>query len=254
MYSVRDEEWIVAFMSDVVPETQNDRTGEDTWERTKALFEAGAEGPPLILGPYFSFIVRRSPRRLLHMLSYYKFAAKMIGANKRVLEVGCSEGFGTILLGEQAREVVGIDFDSDAIAVANATVANSRMRFVQGDATRMSLGCFDAAVTLDTIEHVPREQEQIFMGSIAAQLTSRGVLVVGTPNVNSDRYASAHTRAGHVNLFDAVRLKELCEQFFENVFLFSANDEMVHTGFAPMAHYFLALCAGVREGSGATSV
>ncbi len=34
------------------------------------------------------------------------------------------------------------------------------------------------------------------------------------------------------------------------VFLFSMNDEVVHTGFSKMAHYLLALCVtpkGVRE-------
>ena len=29
---------------------------------------------------------------------------------------------------------------------------------------------------------------------------------------------------------------------FRNVFIFSMNDEVVHTGFYPMAHYLFALC------------
>jgi hypothetical protein len=28
--------------------------------------------------------------------------------------------------------------------------------------------------------------------------------------------------------------------------MFSMNDEVVHTGFGPMAHYLIALCAGPR--------
>ena len=31
------------------------------------------------------------------------------------------------------------------------------------------------------------------------------------------------------------------QQFFHNVFVFSMNDEVVHTGYFPMAHYLLAL-------------
>jgi glycosyltransferase involved in cell wall biosynthesis len=31
------------------------------------------------------------------------------------------------------------------------------------------------------------------------------------------------------------------ERFFHNVFLFSMNDELVHTGFIPMAHYLIAI-------------
>ena len=30
-------------------------------------------------------------------------------------------------------------------------------------------------------------------------------------------------------------------QYFENVFMFSMNDEVLHTGFAPMGHYLFAL-------------
>ncbi|MCA6302689.1 MAG: hypothetical protein IM629_12150, partial [Phenylobacterium sp.] len=37
-------------------------------------------------------------------------------------------------------------------------------------------------------------------------------------------------------------------KFFSNVFLFSMNDEVVHTGFAPMAHYLFAIGAGKRPG------
>ena len=41
-------------------------------------------------------------------------------------------------------------------------------------------------------------------------------------------------------------LKALFEQHFHNVLLFSMNDEMVHTGFAPMAHYLFVICTGKR--------
>jgi hypothetical protein len=38
-------------------------------------------------------------------------------------------------------------------------------------------------------------------------------------------------------------LKKTMQQFFHNVFMFSMNDEVVHTGYHPMAHYLLAVCA-----------
>ncbi len=37
-------------------------------------------------------------------------------------------------------------------------------------------------------------------------------------------------------------MKALLEHYFENVFLFSMNDEVVHTGYYPMAHYLFAVC------------
>ncbi|MGH7714534.1 MAG: class I SAM-dependent methyltransferase, partial [Vulcanimicrobiaceae bacterium] len=167
------------------------------WHETKAMFDA----KPVTLGPYFSFIVRRTPRRLLHMLSYYKFAAKMIGSEKRVAEVGCSEGFGTVLLAETAASCVGYDLDADAIAVANASVGSEKLRFEVRDVVTDPIPACDAIVSLDTIEHITREHEDAFLASFAGALGEDGVCIIGTPNETSDRYASPWTRAGHVNLF-----------------------------------------------------
>jgi 2-polyprenyl-3-methyl-5-hydroxy-6-metoxy-1,4-benzoquinol methylase len=224
------------------PNRQRTERESDRWGGVKAQLGDGQ----FTLGPYFTYIARKSPRRLLHLLSYYKFAAKMIGANKRVLEIGCSEGFGTVLLAEHAASVLGVDLDADAISVANASVASSKLRFQVGDVLTDELGTFDAAVTLDVIEHIYSQHEDAFMARIVASLAADGVLIVGTPNITSDQYASAVTRRGHVNLFTAERLRELGLRHFHNVFLFSANDEMVHTGFSALAHYLIALCVGPR--------
>src|SRR5438045_4123498 len=90
---------------------------------------------------------RDDPRRLLFVLSRYKFVAKMLAGKRRVLEVGCADAFGTRLVQQEVGAVTGRDVDP----------------------------------------------------------------------------------------------------VFENGFLFSMNDEVVHTGFHPMAHYLFALCAG-RKG------
>ena len=216
------------------------------WSEAKKAF--GAEA--LTLGPYFTFIVQKSPRRLLHLLSYYKFAAKMIGTGKRVADIGCSEGFGTVLLAEHAQSCLGIDQDAAAIAVANASVASPKLAFLVADVLREKIGPFDAVVSLDVIEHIYRENEDAFVAAVAAALTDDGVLILGTPNIAADRYANEHSRRGHVNMFDAERLHALGRRHFRNVFSFSGNDEMVHTGFSPMAHYLLALCVGPRRTPG----
>jgi hypothetical protein len=97
------------------------------------------------------------------------------------------------------------------------------------------------------IEHIFPEHEDAFVARLASVLEPRGIAVIGTPNITSDQYANEHSRRGHVNLFSAERLRDLALAHFDNVFLFSANDEMVHTGFSPLAHYLLALCTGPRR-------
>lgn len=214
------------------------------WNDTKERFFAEA---PVTLGPYFSFILKRTPRRLLHLLSYYKFAAKMIGPGKRVLDVGSSEGIGTLVLAEHAAKCVGADIDADAIKTATSTLASPTLSFTCADVLQEPIGAFDAVTCFDVIEHIYQDHELQFVDALCRNIEGHGIAVIGTPNITADQYASAHSRAGHVNLYSGERLRALCQERFRHVFLFSANDEVVHTGFLAMAHYLIALCAGPKD-------
>ena len=97
------------------------------------------------------------------------------------------------------------------------------------------------------MEHIPAAQEQTFLRNIVSSLNNDGVLIVGMPSLESQAYASPQSKAGHINCKHGPDLRSLMEQFFDNVFVFSMNDEVVHTGFSPMAHYHLALCCGKQR-------
>jgi cyclopropane fatty-acyl-phospholipid synthase-like methyltransferase len=100
---------------------------------------------------------------------------------------------------------------------------------------------FDGVYAVDVIEHIPVAQEDRFVGNLAASLHPHGVcLRAASPE--SQTYASPPSKAGHVNCKNATGLRELMSRFFHNVFIFSMNDELVHTGFPPLAHYLWALC------------
>ena len=78
-------------------------------------------------------------------------------------------------------------------------------------------------------------------------LDENGIMIVGMPSLESQAYASPQSKAGHVNCKSGDDMKTLLNRYFHNVFLFSMNDEMVHTGFSPMAHYLMALCCGKKD-------
>lgn len=216
------------------------------WEPVKQMM-AGAE--PVTLGPMHAYHCRRSPRRLLYTLSYYKFAAKLIRPPgddpRRVLDIGCGEGLGTWTLATETGYARGVDFDEDLIRVAQQNWPNDdRIDFHCGDALAMQSEPFDAVVNFDVIEHILPDHADAFIDGMANCLTPFGLAIVGTPNVTSAQYASAVTNAGHVNLYSGERLEEAMRCRFTQVFLFGANDEVVHTGFLPMAHCLIAV--GVR--------
>ena len=89
--------------------------------------------------------------------------------------------------------------------------------------------------------HLCNANANRFLQGMADNLTDHGLAIVGTPNITSAQYASAVTNAGHINLYDGHRLHDEMAQHFSRVFMFGANDEVVHTGHFPMCHYLIAV-------------
>lgn len=198
------------------------------------------------LGPYTSHIWATDPRHLGFLLARYKFVAKMLTGKKRVLEVGCGDGFGIPVVCQSVEHVHGIDFEPLLLADNRQRLATWPCSFSVLDIVREAPAeRYDAAYSLDVIEHIPEEQETEYFINICRVLPASGVLIVGTPNVTAEAYATEASRAGHINLKSHTALRSAMAAHFDNVFLFSMNDEMVHTGYYPMAHYLFAVGAGV---------
>ncbi len=79
------------------------------------------------------------------------------------------------------------------------------------------------------------------MSNLSASLNPTGVCIIGMPSLESQRYASPNSQIGHVNCKTGENLETLMRMYFRTVFMFAMNDEVVHTGFLPMAHYLLAV-------------
>lgn len=217
------------------------------------LVERGAQGDTAQFGLMSSQTWQDDPKRLGFLLSRYKFASKMFSGCQRVLEVGCADAFGTRIVRQAVPEVVAADFDPVFIANARA-VMDPRwpVEFAVHDMTvgPLDRGLFDAAYALDVIEHIPAPAEDAFVSNIVASLGLHGVLLLGCPSQASQAHASKPSREGHVNCKDGEGMRALLGRHFHNVFIFSMNDEVVHTGFFPMAQYIFGLACSPRGGEG----
>lgn len=186
------------------------------------------------------------PRRLLFVLSRYKFIAKMLSGMGHVLEVGCADAFGTRIVLQEVGRLTAVDFDPLFVQdVLDRMDENWEFECRVHDILEGPVdGAFNGAYALDVLEHIPKEKEDRFVSNIVSSLGDHGVLIVGTPSLQAQGHASPPSRDGHINCKDYQGLRNLMSRFFENVFIFSMNDEVVHTGFYPMAHYLFALCVG----------
>ena len=196
---------------------------------------------------------RRDPKHLVFSLSRYKFVAQMLAGRERVLEIGCGDAFGTRIVRQQVKSLTAVDFDplfiSDAEQRRSAPWTFDLAVHDLRDGPVP--GTFDAIYALDVLEHVEAAEEHWFLSTMLAPLDRRGAAIIGMPSLESQQYASEQSRRGHVNCKSAPDLQALLRQYFDNVFIFSMNDEVVHTGFHKMAHYILAVCAGRAEDAGA---
>lgn len=196
------------------------------------------------------------PKRLVFLLSRYKFVAKMLAGKLHVLELGCADAFGSRVVRQEVGYLLCTDFDPVFIEDAKARPHDPwPMDFCVHDILEGPVRCekleapdgrFDAAYSLDVIEHIDPRHERTFVGNLAKSLRPEGVLIVGMPSLESQEHASPASKEGHVNCMSAEPFRALLEDYFHNVFLFSMNDEMVHTGFTPMAHYLIGLCVGPK--------
>lgn len=203
----------------------------------------------VLLGPTASELWRYDPRHLAFLTARYKFVSKMLSGKPSVLEVGCGDGFGMRLVLQEVGRVHGVDFDPMFVDWARAQARREGLNctFSAHDLTKEAPPAkFDAAYSLDVIEHIPRRLERRFLRNICRTLKRRAVCIIGTPNVTAKAYQSRPSRIGHVNLKSHAELRKLMLDHFHNVFSFSMNDEVVHTGFYPMAHYLLAIGVDAR--------
>ncbi|HLI11524.1 MAG TPA: class I SAM-dependent methyltransferase [Alphaproteobacteria bacterium] len=190
------------------------------------------------------------PKHLVFVLARYKFVAKMLAGRRHVLEIGCGDAFGTRIVQAEVGKLTATDFDPVFVDdIKQRMVPRWRFDvFVHDFLDGPVPGNFDAVYALDVLEHIEAARERIFLANAFAGLGEHGVAIIGMPSLESQSYASAQSKAGHVNCKSAPELKALMEEFFHNVFMFSMNDEVVHTGHHKMAHYLIALGAGKRRG------
>lgn len=189
------------------------------------------------------------PRRLLFSMSRSKFVAKMFAGRESVLEIGCGDAFCAPIVRQTVKKLTVSDFDPLYIEDARSRVRD-RWDYdaIVVDITKDPLpGRYDGIYSLDMLEHIPQSEEDAVMRRILAALEPQGAVIIGMPSLESQQYASPPSKAGHINCKTEPQLRDLMQRYFDNVFMFAMNDEVVHTGYGPMAHYRLALACGPRR-------
>ena len=206
---------------------------------------------PYKMGPWTSWIYRSDPKHLVFTLSRYKFASKIFAGKKSVIEFGGGDSFGAPILLQEVDELLVLDFeplvmenvkeyhDKDTLHKVDYKIVDftNKINFDKK---------YDAVLSLDVIEHINVDREKNYFSNIANSLKDDGICLIGTPNKEASRFANPIAAQTHINLKTAKDLLKLSSEFFKNNFIFSMNDEVVHTGYHGMSHYIFVLGVGLK--------
>ncbi|HLC05306.1 MAG TPA: glycosyltransferase [Anaerolineales bacterium] len=148
--------------------------------------------------------------------------AREFAAGKRVLDVACGEGYGSHLLAQVAREVVGIDLSEEAIAHASSRYHRPNLRFSVGSTDDLRLAAdkpFDLVVSFETIEHISEEGQRRFLAEVRRVMSAGGLLIVSTPNKLTYSDLPKYSNPFHLKEFYADEFRSVLEEHFERVTL-----------------------------------
>jgi 2-polyprenyl-3-methyl-5-hydroxy-6-metoxy-1,4-benzoquinol methylase len=151
---------------------------------------------------------------LIHCKAYEK--ATEFTRDKKVLDLGCNTGYGSRIIKNSCKEIVGVDVSDKAIEMANNLHGkeNIKFRVIDGKELPFSENTFDVVVSFQVIEHIVNEQE--YFAEIKRVLVPGGKIIFTTPNRLIRLYPGMKPwNEFHVREYGAFELKELLDVYFQ---------------------------------------
>jgi SAM-dependent methyltransferase len=149
------------------------------------------------------------------------FLARDLCRGLDVLDVASGEGYGSALLAQSARSVVGVELSERSVAHAATSYNAPNLRFLQGDARELPIGdaSVDAVVSFETLEHFFEHDR--FIAEVQRVLRPAGRLILSSPE--RDVYSPAASTANpyHVRELSRGELETLLRPSFPHLHVLS---------------------------------
>ena len=180
-------------------------------------------------GERFMPSIEDDPIRIEHLQRYWSI--KEIVRDKVVVDAACGEGYGSNILAEVAKKVIGVDIDTETVKNANEKYApvKTNLSYKQASVADLSFvedHSIDVVVSFETIEHISENDQQMFLMEIKRILRKDGILVMSTPN--KAIYSDLHNyhNCFHIKEFYKEEFIKFIQQEFANTKLYNQYFEV----------------------------
>jgi len=203
------------------------------------------------LGLNSNYMWNNDPKKLFISMARYKFVSRILEGKNNVLEIG-GEPFRSRIVRQAVKKLSVITKEEFTF---NESLQNRNnkynINFLLQNVIKKKISKpkkkYDGIYSLDFINKLLKKDEHFFMSNCLNLLSKNGIFVIGTPSKESSRFASKITKIVNKNFYSGEELQLFLKKYFNNVFLFSMNDEVVHTGFLKMSHYLIAICINKKN-------
>ncbi|MBC8375646.1 MAG: class I SAM-dependent methyltransferase [FCB group bacterium] len=152
---------------------------------------------------------------LIHTFAYLQ--ASILAENKTVLDLGCNTGYGSEILSNTAKRVVGVDVSEKAISYARSKYNNLGLDFQLIDGKRLPFedNEFDFIISCQVIEHIV--DCSAYLAEVRRVLSPSGIVLFTTPNalLRLDPGMKPWNEF-HVHEYDHIELQSLLNSYFSS--------------------------------------
>lgn len=154
-------------------------------------------------------------------LNRYNFSLSFV-KNKTVVDIACGEGYGSNLLAQNAKNVLGIDIDQNSIEHAKNKYKKDNLSFLIGSAEKIeaSDNSIDVLVSFETIEHVKESVQKNFISEAHRILKPEGIFIVSTPD--KDISGEGHNEF-HIHELNKKEFLNMLQVHFKKIDLYGQN-------------------------------
>lgn len=151
---------------------------------------------------------------LEHLHRYY--LARELAVGKDVLDIASGEGYGSALLAEVARNVVGVDASEEVIGYAAERYQRSNVQFKYGACGHIPLpdASIDLIVSFETIEHHDEHHEM--MREFVRVLRPDGLVLISSPDKAEYSDKPEFVNSFHVKELYFEEFQELLLKYFKH--------------------------------------